>query len=39
MSDAMYDDYDAFVNEEILALAEEFDYWNDQSCEFDGESK
>jgi hypothetical protein len=28
-------DYDQYIDEEVLAMAEEREYWENQECEFD----
>ena len=33
----MADDYEAYVDDEVAALGEEWALYNDQQCEFDGE--
>lgn len=33
----MSDEYEQYIDDEIAALAEEWELWNDQQCEFDGE--
>jgi hypothetical protein len=33
----MADDFERYVDEEVAQLCEDWELWNDQQCEFDGE--
>jgi hypothetical protein len=39
MSDQLFEEYAAWVDEEIQTMAEEREYWENQGCEFDGKLK